>query len=387
MTALQIHDVHEAPPCSRHPAGKHLIQLPEIQRQFLLIVPHEYTDVRSSGIPLVLAFHGFGDSPWYSNLLFDFSQHIDRYGWVGILPFGLNETMNNGLDGVGACCPSDCQGECCMNTPSLRRKGPTACGWRDNKKDVQFVEAMIKWTTENSCVDPEKVFAMGFSMGGIFVNYLACHSSHLIRGFAPVSGNPGFKDNGCSISRPISYVSTCGTADDVAYCQYLVGQTAELLTTKNNCSGAGPNGAAMTYARSATTSCKVWDCPQKNFMEVCMVEGLAHDVSGHLRPDNTSYLRPGSDLDAAEYAFQKFSLLPSVLGSANCGRTSLQEVNVAISTSRRPSLHSQWFKSSEHTLRLWSYGAGGARITSPNKCSAATFSHQMTFGLSFHDDS
>ena len=40
-----------------------------------------------------------------------------------------------------------------------------------------------------------------------------------------------------------------------------------------------------------------------------MVEGLAHDVSGHLRPDNTSYLRPGSDLDAAEYAFQKFSLL------------------------------------------------------------------------------
>lgn len=65
----------------------------------------------------------------------------------------------------------------------------------------------------------------------------------------------------------------------------------------------------MTYARSATTSCKVWDCPQKNFVEVCMVEGLAHDVSGHLRPDNTSYLRPGSDLDAAEYAFQKFSLL------------------------------------------------------------------------------
>jgi len=39
-----------------------------------------------------------------------------------------------------------------------------------------------------------------------------------------------------------------------------------------------------------------------------MVEGLAHDVSGHLRPDNTSYLRPGADLDFAEYAFQKFSL-------------------------------------------------------------------------------
>lgn len=306
-TALQVHDLHDGVPCSPHPPGNHLIQLPEIQRQFLLVVPQEYAPRHSFGVPLVLAFHGFGDSPWYTNLLFDFSQHINRYGWLGILPFGLNETLDNGLDGVGACCPKDCQGECCMNTPSLLHRGPTACGWRQGKEDMKFVEAILEWTNQNSCTDPHKVFSMGFSNGGQFVNYLACHASHLIRVFAPVSGDQLSDD--CQISQPISYVSICGTNDDRSFCQIGAEKTAAVLSAKNNCFGGGLDDAAVKYARSATTSCKVWDtCPGQNFVEVCMVEGLAHDVSGHLRPDNTSYLRPGADLDFAEYAFQKFSL-------------------------------------------------------------------------------
>ena len=145
VSALQVHDAHEVAQCSSHPPGKHLIQLPEIQRQFLLVVPEEYAGSKTSGVPgvpLVLAFHGFSDSPWYLDLFMDFSKHISRYGWLGVLPFGLNQSKTNGLDGVDACCPQECLGECCRNTPKLRQKDDTACGWKDNEMDMRFVEAI-----------------------------------------------------------------------------------------------------------------------------------------------------------------------------------------------------------------------------------------------------
>ena len=306
--ALQVHDTYEVPQCSSHPPGTHLIQLPAIQRQFLLVVPEEYANLKPSGIPLVLGFHGFSDSPWYFDLFMDFSKHISRYGWLGVLPFGLNQGRTNGLGGVDACCPQECLGECCMKTPKLRQKDDTACGWKDNDMDMRLVEAILKWTTQNSCVDPDKVFATGFSNGGVFVNYLACHATHLIRGFAPISGD--LTQDHCEISRHISYVSMCGTNDDEAFCQYSVETTGTRVSLLNHCTGAGPDGSAIRSKKSATTSCLSWDsCPQDNFVEICETRGLAHDVSGHLRPDNTSYIRPGSDLDFAEYVFQKFSLL------------------------------------------------------------------------------
>ncbi|CAJ1402472.1 unnamed protein product [Effrenium voratum] len=290
-------------PCLRYPPGVHVVPLPEIQRQFLLSVPVEF----AREVPLVLGFHGFSDSPWYFNAFSDFSKHINRYGWLGILPFGLDEHGTNGLGGVNACCPDDCLDDCCTKGLHLRQKNETACRW-SNAKDMSFIEEIVKWAGENTCIDQSKVFATGFSNGGVFTNYLACHAGHLIRAFAPISGDNPALD--CDVSHPISYVSICGTADDEAMCQYSFEDTAESLSKLHNCAGAGPAGAPVTFQRSATTSCKVWDaCPQQNFVEVCRTEGLSHDISGHLRPDSTSYLRPGSDLDFAEYAFQKFSLL------------------------------------------------------------------------------
>ena len=236
-----------------------------------------------------------------------FAGHVDRYGWLGILPFALNGSETNGLAGVGACCPEDCQGECCMKAARLNKKDASACGWR-NQADAKFTEAIIKWATEQSCADPSKIFATGFSMGGMLVNYLACHASHVIRGFAPISGSS--YETECKLSRPVSYLSICGTRDDEAFCQINLEGAAEKISDLNGCSGAGPNGAAVRYRKSATSSCRAWDlCPQGNFVEVCQTEGLAHSVSGHLRPDNTSYIRPASDLDIVEYVFQKFSEL------------------------------------------------------------------------------
>eukprot|EP00930_Biecheleria_cincta_P053407 TRINITY_DN3889_c0_g1_i2.p1 TRINITY_DN3889_c0_g1~~TRINITY_DN3889_c0_g1_i2.p1 ORF type:complete len:378 (-),score=57.15 TRINITY_DN3889_c0_g1_i2:292-1425(-) len=292
-----------------HPPGLHLVQLAESQRQFLLGMPHEMVE-NPAGVPMVMAFHGHSDSPWYANAMTGLSNLTDRFGWIATLPFALNDLQSNGLGGVGACCPADCDDECCKQGLHLMKKDDYACGWLDSNfnKDLQMIEAVVQWTKENACVDTGTIFAIGFSSGGVMVNNLACTSTDIFRAVAPMSGDAARYP--CTPARPISYVSMCGTKDDEAFCQLGQASTAKRFSQLYNCSGARPSGGPITTRLSLTTTCTLWDsCAGGNFVEYCQTEGLSHDASGHLRPDDTSYVRPGSDLDFPKYAMQKFSIL------------------------------------------------------------------------------
>lgn len=291
----------------------HLVQLTDVQRQFILFVPKE-TVQSPDGVPLVVAYHGFGDSPFYINQVAALSVWLERYGWLGMLPFGRNAQKTNGLGGVRACCPPDCDEDCCVN--GLKRKAvndadETACRWQLNEDDdLDFTEALLRWAGRHTCADSSKVFATGFSQGGAFTNLLGCMKANLFRAVAPLSGDWTDSVLYCKPSKPISYVSICGTADDVATCQLTFENTAKHWSELMNCSGAGENGSPVEVRMSVTSTCTQWDtCAGGNFVEFCKTEGLAHDLSGHLRPDGTSYVRPGSDLDFSAYMFQKFSLL------------------------------------------------------------------------------
>lgn len=295
---------------SSYPSGLNLVQLPEIGRQFLLAVPR--TRVSSpSGSPLVIIYHGFSDSPWYVSRMGGFPGLLERYGWVGIFPFALNLFGNNGLGGVKACCPEEYDEDCCRNGLHLARKDGNACGWSMNvSRDIKFTEALVDWASDNLCIDRQKVFATGFSSGAIFTNTLGCQAAHLFRAVAPVSGDLLLPDSFCSPSRKISYISFCGSQDEKTSCQDTFALTAEMWSKRVQCKGAGPGNNSVKYKVSATSICTSYDsCEGGNFVEWCKTEGLSHDISGHLRPDDTSYLRPASDLDASEYIFQKFSLL------------------------------------------------------------------------------
>ena len=102
---------------------------------------------------------------------------VSGYGWLGILPFALDEAGSNGLGGVEACCPTGCDGQCCMEGRHLRQKDATACGWRDNARDLEFVRSLLQWAQLNTCADMGKVFATGFSNGGHRVNVTLFWSS------------------------------------------------------------------------------------------------------------------------------------------------------------------------------------------------------------------
>jgi polyhydroxybutyrate depolymerase len=54
--------------------------------------------------------------------------------------------------------------------------------------DVAFFDAMLDDLRARYCVDPNRVFATGFSRGGFFVNALACERGDKLAAIAPQSG-------------------------------------------------------------------------------------------------------------------------------------------------------------------------------------------------------
>ena len=66
----------------------------------------------------------------------------------------------------------------------------TACGDAEIVDDAGFINAMLDTLMSRYSIDPERVYATGFSMGGGMTLNLACRLSHRIAAFVGVS--PGF---------------------------------------------------------------------------------------------------------------------------------------------------------------------------------------------------
>jgi len=65
----------------------------------------------------------------------------------------------------------------------------------------------------NLCVNPQRIYATGFSNGGGFVALLACQLSNRIAAFAPVSGSYVTAFKTCSATRPVPIIEFHGNKD------------------------------------------------------------------------------------------------------------------------------------------------------------------------------
>jgi polyhydroxybutyrate depolymerase len=80
--------------------------------------------------------------------------------------------------------------------------------------DVTFSRAVVAQVSRMICVDPKRVYATGFSMGGGMAHYLACHAADVFAAVAPASFDL-LKENvgDCQPLRPITVISFRGSAD------------------------------------------------------------------------------------------------------------------------------------------------------------------------------
>ena len=79
-----------------------------------------------------------------------------------------------------------------------------------NGRDIDYVVAMVSRFESQLCVDQSRIFATGFSMGGIMTIAVGCGEGAIFRAVAPMSG----QINGtCAGTHPIAYWASHGMSD------------------------------------------------------------------------------------------------------------------------------------------------------------------------------
>ncbi len=157
-------------------------------REYVLYVPNSYNG--TSPIPLLFNFHGFGDNATdYMNNA-DMRSEAESETFILVYP----------------------QGSC---SDGFSHWNPCPLGG-DNKStadDLGFVESMISEISSDYNVDMERVYAAGYSNGGMMAYGLAHYKSNLMAAVASVSG--AMLDCTGPTSHPMPVIHLHGTSDGV----------------------------------------------------------------------------------------------------------------------------------------------------------------------------
>jgi len=158
------------------------------ERTYVLHVPASYDGTTAA--PLILDFHGLTGSGQAESTSSPYPAVTDAEGVVMAFPTGEAGPSGNAWN-VGPCCVAGVD-------------------------DVAFARALVEQVQEVACIDPKRIYAVGFSMGGGMSHYLACHAADLFAAVAPAAFDL-LEENveTCEPVRPITVVSFRGTTDPV----------------------------------------------------------------------------------------------------------------------------------------------------------------------------
>jgi polyhydroxybutyrate depolymerase len=155
-------------------------------RSYILHVPPGYDG--SSPVPLVLDFHGIGETSMSERSSSPYPAALDPEGVVMAFPEGLRGPAGLAWN-VGPCCVADVD-------------------------DVAFARALVAEVRGLACIDATRVYAVGVLTGGGMAHYLACHAADVFAGASPAAFDLLAENvDDCVPARPITVVSFRGTAD------------------------------------------------------------------------------------------------------------------------------------------------------------------------------
>jgi polyhydroxybutyrate depolymerase len=165
-----------------------------LSREYILHVPSAYKG--TAAVPLILDFHPIGgsDTQWITGS--PYPGTVDKEGVIVVYPNGEPSPNLGNAWNVQGCCVSKINGA--------------------EVDDVAFARAMVTEVEKVACIDPKRVYAVGFSMGGGMSNYLACHAADVFAAVGPASFDLTQQNvTDCKPSRPITVVEWRGKNDNV----------------------------------------------------------------------------------------------------------------------------------------------------------------------------
>ena len=159
------------------------------EREYQLYLPSSYNE--GTAYPVLLNFHGFGgNAKDYFAYESNFQEVADQEAVILVYPQALL------LSGF-----------------SVWNAAPFAEDNKTDFDDIGFIETLIVKLQDQLSIDPERVYASGFSTGGMFSYALACFCNEPIAGVAAVSAAQlNLVD--CAPS-PINVFIAHGTDDDL----------------------------------------------------------------------------------------------------------------------------------------------------------------------------
>ena len=162
------------------------VQVGSVARSYVLHVPATYDG--KTPVPLVVDFHGIGETGSTELASSPYPAHLDPEGVVMAFPDGLKGPVGTDWN-VGPCCVGDVD-------------------------DVAFARAVVANIQTIACVDPTRVYATGVLTGGGMAHYLACHAADVFAAAAPAAFDLLQENVGeCAPQRAVTVISFRGTAD------------------------------------------------------------------------------------------------------------------------------------------------------------------------------
>jgi poly(3-hydroxybutyrate) depolymerase len=110
-------------------------------------------------------------------------------------------------------------------------------------RDIAYVNAMVARFKAELCVDESRIFATGFSFGGIMTVAIGCAGGGVFRAIAPMSASIR---GTCDGDDPIAYFSTHGTNDSTITPAQGMAARDEFI---------GRNGCSMTTMPAGREGC------------------------------------------------------------------------------------------------------------------------------------
>ncbi|MEZ4225276.1 MAG: PHB depolymerase family esterase [Polyangiaceae bacterium] len=223
-------------------------------RSARMVIPKSYD--ASKPVPLVLVFHGYTESATAIENISQMTPVAEKAGVIVVYPQGILNAWN-----AGKCC---------------------GVASTSNRPDVQFVVDLLDSLEQQLCIDKKRIYAAGFSNGGMLSNRLACELSTRFAAIGPVAGPLAI--DACAPQRPMPMIEFHGTGDFVV--PYDGGGLSGAKSVKENvdfwqknawCTDGTPG---ETYKKGDVTCASYSQCKEGAAVELCTVEGGGHQWPG-----------------------------------------------------------------------------------------------------------
>lgn len=222
-------------------------------RSYTMHVPNGYSG--SAQVPLVLDFHPIDLGLEWEQTNSGYKELSDQEGFIVVWPQGLENSWNIG--------------PCCTTSKTI--------------DDFAFARTIVRQLSIQACIDPRRVYAVGFSMGGAMAYYLACKQAEVFAAVAASSMDLAIDSEvTCEPSRPIAEISFRGDTDtivpyaggatsppghpDMAFDVLGATGTFEKWASLNQCTGA-PTSTDANGCSSYTT------CQDGTEVTLCTTQG------------------------------------------------------------------------------------------------------------------